>query len=519
MKNCNSAFSGADSRITCRIVDGMRDVAVLQIVLQLIHRHNCTVGLRLFRGSAKMRCCNAAAVACYRRIREIRYITAYLSCINGSNHCLFVNKYIAGHVKNNDALLHLIDGFFGNVALGGIHCRNVNRNDVAVPIDLVDIRHVRDLAGKTPGVLNVYIRVKAVNVHAKIYCRICNTHANGTKTDDAELLAIQLGSCKLLLLLLHLRGDVRIVPVGTNPVNAFNDITGCKKHSCNHKLLHAVCIGAGSIEYDNSLLGAAIQRNVVDPGTCSCDGKQIVREFHVMHLGTADENSGSLLDLIGFFKISVKAACADSGNVIQFCIFEHDRLLLLHTQKSVLRFKFLHKGNQLLDTLDRHSIVHGCAHASDRPMSLQGYQAVRSCFLDKFSIQIRVSGYERSIHQRTVLLPYGSLKELRFIQIIIENSGLFFVIACNAGKAALLHQPLEYKTADVNVVARRRVVKGILVCLRLVAQHGRNIVRKILTDQVLTDDCNDNTCRSDVLLNAAEEHAVLIDVNRTGQEV
>ena len=94
------------------------------------------------------------------------------------------------------------------------------------------------------------------------------------------------------------------------------------------------------------------------------------------------------------------------------------------------------------------------------------------------------------------------------IQIIVKDLCLSLISHFHGFQAALFLQPFEYLAADIDSVAWRSVEERS--CLRLyIVAHDRRCLRKyILTDQVLTDDHDNNTCRSDVFLDTAIDHTV-----------
>ena len=83
------------------------------------------------------------------------------------------------------------------------------------------------------------------------------------EADNAELFALQLSPREFLLLFLRCLGDILIAAVIAHPVDAAHDISGGKKHTGKDELFYAVCVGAGRIEYNDALLSAFLQRNVV----------------------------------------------------------------------------------------------------------------------------------------------------------------------------------------------------------------------------------------------------------------
>ena len=79
----------------------------------------------------------------------------------------------------------------------------------------------------------------------------------------------------------------------------------------------------------------------------------------------------------------------------------------------------------------------------------------------------------------------------------------------HCGKSAHFLYPLEHQTTDVNAVAWRCVVQAVIVCLCLVLQHCRAVSRNIVTDQILTDDYNNDTGWSYVLLYTEVDQTVI----------
>ena len=69
--------------------------------------------------------------------------------------------------------------------------------------------------------------------------------------------------------------------------------------------------------------------------------------------------------------------------------------------------------------------------------------------------------------------------------------------------------PFEHLSTDINAICRRCIVHRTIVCMYLVLQHGRCSGQNIVTDQILADDRDHDTCRTNVLLNAAVDHRIL----------
>ena len=65
------------------------------------------------------------------------------------------------------------------------------------------------------------------------------------------------------------------------------------------------------------------------------------------------------------------------------------------------------------------------------------------------------------------------MEERALVQIVIEELRLGALALFHARDAALLLEPVEHKTEHVNIVARGRIVHGILVDHALIAHHQR----------------------------------------------
>ena len=137
-------------------------------------------------------------------------------------------------------------------------------------VDLCDILHMFYATGKIPCSIYGNVRIITKYFHSKMCCGICYLDTDRTKSDHAEFLTGKLGSREVLFLLLSKLCDIRVSFLGKYPFHTAPDVTGCKKHSRNHKFFYAICICARCIEYNDSLFCAFVKRNIVDSGSGSC---------------------------------------------------------------------------------------------------------------------------------------------------------------------------------------------------------------------------------------------------------
>ena len=149
------------------------------------------------------------------------------------------------------------------------------------------------------------------------------------------------------------------------------------------------------------------------------------------------------------------------------------------------------------------------------------FQILQTCFFRffyKLCIQIRVSCYERNVHQRTGSFFYGSLEQFTFIQIIIQNLGFLFIALFHCFQTALFFQPFEYFTTDIDAVTVWCIIKRICISMCLIFHHGRSSRKHLFPDQILPYNHNRHTRRSYILLHTAVHDAVLCNVHRLRQK-
>ena len=78
VKDQNTSCRLADTHVAVRIIYGMCDISVFQEIHDLVYCHHSTVIFGFFCGSSDMRCYDRSLFSNGSRIREVRYILAYL---------------------------------------------------------------------------------------------------------------------------------------------------------------------------------------------------------------------------------------------------------------------------------------------------------------------------------------------------------------------------------------------------------------------------------------------------------
>ena len=121
-------------------------------------------------------------------------------------------------------------------------------------------------------------------------------------------------------------------------------------------------------------------------------------------------------------------------------------------------------------------------------MTLEVYEASRGSLLDELGVKLLVAGDERNVHQRAILRNDGTLEQLALVEEIIKDLSLLLVVSLHSLEAAHLLYPLEHLAADVDSIAVRSVVEGIVVSLGLPLEHGGCSGENIVGDEILADN-------------------------------
>ena len=78
----------------------------------------------------------------------------------------------------------------------------------------------------------------------------------------------------------------------------------------------------------------------------------------------------------------------------------------------MLLFKLIHKFNKLANAFDGHCVVDGCAHTTNRAVTLKVCKACGSCFLNELSVDFVVFCAEGNVQHRTAAMLNGVGEEL-----------------------------------------------------------------------------------------------------------
>ena len=151
-------------------------------------------------------------------------------------------------------------------------------------------------------------------------------------------------------------------------------------------------------------------------------------------------------------------------------------------------------------------------------MALDILQTGSIGFRNEFCIETSIARNERHVHKRTVFLSCGAMEHIALVKRVIKQLGFGDIEVAHTFETALGLNPLEYFSAYINRVARRRVIHAATVDMRFVLQHGGNAGQIIGRNKVVANDSNRDARRTHVLLSATINKAILGHVDGLAQK-
>ena len=309
------------------VVDGVADGAHVQVIAQLAGDQADAVVLALRGGSAQVGGKDGVLDAHQGRHREVRDVSAQSAGLQGFLDGLGVHQGVAGVVDEGRALLHLGQGGFVHHGTGALGQRYVQGDIVGLAEHFAQVRAVLNRAGQGPSVLHGDVGVIAQHLHAQSIAGVGYHDADGSKTDDAQGLAGNLGADELLLALFHQLGKVRVSGVFLRPGDALGHPAGGHEQGGDHQLLDSVGVGAGGVKDHHTLLGHLVQGDVVDAHAGAADAQKLVLNVHLVHVGAADDDGVRLFDFrADQVLVPRQNVAVDRGNGVQIADLIHGHL-------------------------------------------------------------------------------------------------------------------------------------------------------------------------------------------------
>ena len=303
MGNGDSSNCYAASHVTVGEVHGIFDISVFQEISQFFYRHHRAVLLGFLRGSAQVGRNKDSLAACHDGIGEVCYVFLYLAAFQRVDQRFLVYQKISGEVKKNHTVLHFRESVSVDHLPGAVQQRNMDRNIIALAVDLIQGFAVFDRSGKIPCGVDGEIGIVSVNFHSQMGSGIGYKRADCSQSDDTQLLAADLAAGELFFLFLRQLVDVFFILLLSDPLDPAYDITGCKKHSGKHQFLYAVGVGSRCVEHYDTLLRVIVHRNIVYACACAGNSHNRIGNLHVMHFRASDKDSVRVVRCVCFFII------------------------------------------------------------------------------------------------------------------------------------------------------------------------------------------------------------------------
>ena len=305
----------------------MRDVAVLQVILELANGHIGAVGLGLASAGARVRGDKRVGHLDGLGRGKVAAKPAQLALAQGSVDGVLVNDGFARVVDEDGVGCQQVNLLGADHADGVCLAGHVHGEVVAAAAQILECAHALHLAAQHPRVLNGNERIVAVGVHAQIDAGVGDLGAHVAQADDADALALELAAHKGLLGLLGIDLNRGVVGVVAHPVHRLHHATARKHQHAQDELLDGVAVGAGRVKDDDALLGVLLDGDVVDAGATAGDGANALGQLVAVQVGRAHQDGVGLLGGAHKFVALAKLDFAVFGDVVDGLDLAHGKLL------------------------------------------------------------------------------------------------------------------------------------------------------------------------------------------------
>ena len=178
MQNTYTADTHALER-RVRKVDGVFDIAVGEIIIELARGHDGGLLLALGRTGAQMRQRNDILHADDLLIGKVRDILADAAGGDSGEHGVVIHDLGARLVDDAHAVFHLGKRLGIEHVERLIRIRHVDTDIVRLGIDAVEVHLVLDIARETPCRVHGQVRVVTADIHAEVHGGIGDERTDG----------------------------------------------------------------------------------------------------------------------------------------------------------------------------------------------------------------------------------------------------------------------------------------------------------------------------------------------------
>ena len=298
-------------------VHAVGDIAVFQVVDELIARHVRAVVLRFGRARAEVGYAENVFHAQKRLVGEVGDIARDLARFDRFDHVRAHDEVAARIVDDDHAVLALRKAFAVEHALGVGRERDVHGDEVRLAEQVGKLGRELHPSVHHPGVAHGEEGVVPDDVHAEAQRVVGDHGADRAQSDDAQRLARDLLPDKLGLALLDELGDVLLPVQGLRPVGAVDDLPAAQKQLAQDEFLDGVGVRARRIEDDDALFRTLIDGNVVDARARPRHGEQVFAEGIVVHRKGAQDDAVGVFDAVRII-IARKCIVCDGADRVEF---------------------------------------------------------------------------------------------------------------------------------------------------------------------------------------------------------
>ena len=287
----------------------------------MLHRHNGAILLRLFSARAYVGHENHIAAPDQGGRREVGDIATQFALLQGLDHGVLVDDFLAGKVQQAAPGLHGTQQFGVDQAAGRFQHGQMQADVIAASEQGGEVFGLAHLAGETPGGVHRQGRVVADDFHTHGQGHFGHHGSYRSQAHYPQGLAYQLPALELLLVGFENAvefGLVLHVGQGVDVANALDDAPRAEQQRGGHQFLDGVGIGSRRIEYRNPPACALRHGNVVHAGACPRDGQHRVGDVLRLQLVAAQQDGVGTGELAGdLVAIARQALQALDGDLVE----------------------------------------------------------------------------------------------------------------------------------------------------------------------------------------------------------
>ena len=337
-----------------RQIDGVCDIAVFEVLVQLLCGHLRAAVLALGRAGSQMRQSDDVLASEYLLVGEVGDVLCDLAGLERREHRIVVNDLGAGLVDYPHAVAHGSKGLCIKHVMGVLIIGDVYADIVAAAEYLGDIVGSGNVARQPPRGIDGHERVVTDDVHVQRKAGVCDQCAGSAEAEHADGLAHELGTGKVALALFDERGyPVSLAGDALYPLDAADNVARGHDHGADGLLLDCLRICTGAVEHNDAELGIFIDGNVIIAGSRARNGKKLGVYLVCVHIRAADDYAVGRCDIgRDIASLIAELVKADGRNVVY-------RFYVIHYVLPRI-FSYIRRERAHLPLAWRCTAMHAC---------------------------------------------------------------------------------------------------------------------------------------------------------------